>query len=44
MWIYLAMINIVAYILMWADKIKALSHTWRISEKTLWKLAILGGV
>ncbi len=42
--IYLIIINILAYIIMWLDKIKSLYNKWRISEKTLWMLSILGGV
>lgn len=40
---YLILINIVAYISMWSDKKKAIQHKYRISEKTLFTLAIIGG-
>ena len=35
--IFLAAINIFSYAIMWIQK-------WRVSEKTLWTLAIFGGV
>ncbi len=41
---YLALINILAYIVMWTDKIKSIYRFWRIPEKTLWILACIGGV
>ena len=41
--IYLAGINILAFILMGADKRKARKNRWRISEKTLFLSALLGG-
>lgn len=41
--IYLILINIIAFISMWLDKKKAMKHQYRISEKTLFTLAILGG-
>lgn len=37
------LINLLTYILMWIDKIKALYRFWRISESTLWVLAFCGG-
>lgn len=41
---YLLIINLLAYVIMWIDKLKSIYKWWRISEKTLWILAILGGV
>ena len=41
--IYLAGINILAFILMGADKRKARKNRWRISEKTHFLSALLGG-
>lgn len=41
--IYLTLINSIAFISMWLDKKKAMKHQYRISEKTLFTLAILGG-
>jgi uncharacterized membrane protein YsdA (DUF1294 family) len=41
--IYLAGINIAAFISMGADKRRAEMHQWRIRESTLFLLAILGG-
>lgn len=36
-------VNVIAYILMGVDKHKAKKHTYRISERTLWGCAIIGG-
>lgn len=41
---YLLIINLLAYTIMWIDKLKSIYKWWRISEKTLWILSILGGV
>lgn len=41
--IYLIAINIAAFCLMGIDKRRAQRHQWRISEKTLFLTAILGG-
>lgn len=41
--IYLILVNIIAYISMWSDKKKAINHKYRISEKTLFTIAIIGG-
>lgn len=41
--IYLAFINLLAFVLMGLDKAKARRHKWRIPEKTLFLSAILGG-
>ena len=41
--IYLALINLVAFALMGADKQKARRGKWRIPERTLFLAAILGG-
>ncbi|MDD2693903.1 MAG: DUF1294 domain-containing protein [Candidatus Gracilibacteria bacterium] len=40
----LLFINLLAYAIMWIDKLKSIYKWWRISEKTLWIFAILGGV
>ncbi|MBP9812567.1 DUF1294 domain-containing protein [Candidatus Gracilibacteria bacterium] len=40
---YLLILNLLAYSIMWIDKMKAIYNFWRISEKTLWIIAILGG-
>lgn len=37
-------INIFAYLVMCIDKLKSIYKWWRIPEKTLWILAIFGGV
>lgn len=41
--IYVAAINLVAFVIYALDKVKATSRARRISEKTLWTLALLGG-
>jgi len=41
--IYLAVINVMGYIMMGVDKQKAKKHSWRISEKTLFITALIGG-
>lgn len=40
---YLIAINLVGAALMFIDKRKAIRHKWRISEKTLFLAALLGG-
>ncbi|MBP5410671.1 MAG: DUF1294 domain-containing protein [Lachnospiraceae bacterium] len=42
-WIYLAVINVVAFIVYGIDKHRAKAGAWRISEMTLWVLAAIGG-
>lgn len=37
------LINVLVFILMYIDKIKAKKNLWRIKEKTLFKLYFLGG-
>lgn len=41
--VYLVIINIIGIIVMGADKQKAKTHTWRIPEKSLFLVSILGG-
>ena len=41
--IYLIAVNLVAFILYGADKSKAKRGKWRISEKTLIGIAVMGG-
>lgn len=41
--VYLIIINIIAFLAMWIDKTKAKKGKWRISEGTLFVLALLGG-
>ena len=41
--IYLVIINIITFFLYGADKLKAVHHKWRIPEKTLFGLSLLGG-
>lgn len=40
---YLIFINVVAYLSMFIDKYKARHHQWRLSEKTLFFIAFIGG-
>lgn len=40
---YLLLINMVAFLLMWMDKRKAVRRRWRIPEATLLVAAALGG-
>ncbi len=40
---YLILINLVTVIVFGVDKRKAINHKWRIPEKTLFLLAIIGG-
>ena len=40
---YLCVINIIGLLVMWLDKRKARRHEWRIPEKTLFLVSILGG-
>lgn len=40
---YLIIINIISFIVMGTDKRRAIKHVWRIPEKTLFLLAIIGG-
>lgn len=41
--IYLVVINVIAFTSMWIDKKRAIRHRYRISEKTLFTLALVGG-
>lgn len=43
LWLYLIVINVVTYIAMGVDKYRAVKQQWRIPEKTLFLLALLGG-
>ncbi len=40
---YLIGINLVGLYVMWADKRKAVRHKWRIPEKTLFLVSLIGG-
>ena len=42
-WIYFICVNLALFILMGVDKKRAVTHRWRISEKTLFFLAVIGG-
>ncbi|WP_346668908.1 DUF1294 domain-containing protein [uncultured Subdoligranulum sp.] len=41
--LYLILINLAAWGLMRADKYRARKHAWRIPERTLFAVALLGG-
>lgn len=41
--IYLLVINIIGFLAMWIDKRKAERGSWRIKEKTLFMITLLGG-
>lgn len=41
--IYLLLMNIAGFVAMGIDKCKAMAHAWRIPEKTLFGLSLLGG-
>ena len=41
--IYLIAINIIGFFAMWIDKRKAKKGSWRIKEKTLFMITLLGG-
>jgi uncharacterized membrane protein YsdA (DUF1294 family) len=43
LYIYILMINLIGFGLMRKDKKKAQRHEYRISERTLWTVAIIGG-
>ncbi|WP_328286281.1 DUF1294 domain-containing protein, partial [Peribacillus psychrosaccharolyticus] len=43
LWIYAVVINVLAYFTMGIDKKRAQNHQYRISERTLWVLAWIGG-
>ena len=41
--VYLAIINIVGFVMMGIDKRRAVRHQWRISEAALFMTAVFGG-
>lgn len=42
-YIYLIIINFIGLFIMWLDKQKAKHHRWRIPEKTLFLVSLIGG-
>lgn len=43
LWLYIIVINIVAFTIMGLDKSKSRRGKWRISERTLFNMAFIGG-
>lgn len=41
--IYLAVMNVIGVAVMWSDKRRARLHRWRIPEKVLFGVSLLGG-
>lgn len=41
--IYLAVMNVIGVAVMWSDKRRARLHRWRIPEKVLFWVSLLGG-
>lgn len=41
--LYLIIINVIGFMAMWIDKKKAQNGSWRIPEKTLFTITLLGG-
>lgn len=42
-WIWMGAAGVVLFAVMGYDKRRAVAGQWRVSEKTLWLLALLGG-
>ena len=43
LYLYLAVVNVIAFVLYGVDKYKAKQGAWRIPEKTLLGVAVIGG-
>jgi uncharacterized membrane protein YsdA (DUF1294 family) len=43
MTLWLLAANIIAYFIMWKDKLSARNNTWRVPEKYLFGIALAGG-
>ena len=43
LYLYLLIVNVLSFLFMLTDKIKAIKGRWRISEKTLLTLCAIGG-
>lgn len=42
-WIYLLLVNAAGFVIMGIDKKRALRKAWRIPERTLFLVAVIGG-
>ncbi len=42
--IWLALVNLVTFVMVWNDKRRAQRGKWRVQEKTLFKAGFVGGV
>lgn len=42
-YLYFFIINVVGFLLMFVDKRRSIKHEWRISEKSLFIVSIIGG-
>ncbi len=43
LWIYLIAVNVLLFLVMGADKLRSKRGAWRVRERTLFLLALLGG-
>lgn len=41
--LYFVIVNLVGFLLMLVDKRRSINHEWRISERTLFIISIIGG-
>ena len=41
--LYLALMNVIGFVIMGVDKKRAVNHKWRIPEKTFFAVSLLGG-
>lgn len=43
LYLYLAAVNVISFIIFGIDKSRAKRHAWRVPEKSLFLLAVIGG-
>ena len=43
LFLYIVCLNLVTFVIMFADKRRAIKHQWRIPEKTILLLSLIGG-